>query len=88
MSGTTPLYSKKKLAKIDKQKPLFLIAGAEDAFSKNAKLVKKLYKTYLKAGILNIKVKIYPGMRHEVHNELNNDEVLTDIKNFYINSLK
>ena len=88
MSGTTPLYSKKKLSKIDKQKPLFLIAGAEDAFSKNAKLVKKLYKTYQKAGILNIKVKIYPGMRHEVHNEIKNEEVLTDIKNFYINSIK
>jgi len=88
MSGTIPLYSKKRLAKIDKQKPLFLIAGAEDAFSKNAKLVKKLYKTYQKAGILNIKLKIYPGMRHEVHNEINNAEVLTDIKNFFLENAK
>ena len=87
MSGTTPLYSKKKLEKIDKQKPLFLIAGSEDTFSKNAKLVRRLCKAYQKVG-LNIKLKIYPHMRHEVHNEINNEEVLKDIKNFFIASVK
>ncbi|MBQ7579068.1 MAG: lysophospholipase [Clostridia bacterium] len=88
MKGTTPLYSKKRLATISKQKPILLIAGAEDKFSKNAKLVRKLYKAYKKAGIINTKLKIYPGMRHEIHNEINNAEVLTDIKNFFLENTK
>lgn len=82
MSGVIPTYKKANLAKIDKRKPLMLIAGQEDRFSKNGKLVSKLYNTYKKLGVIDLTIHLYPNMRHEVHNEINNAQVYADIKNF------
>ncbi len=82
MSGVIPTYKKANLKKIDKRKPLMLISGALDAFSKNSKLVRKLYEKYRSLGIIDLTIHIYPNMRHEVHNEINNARVYADIKNF------
>ncbi|MBQ7452706.1 MAG: alpha/beta hydrolase [Clostridia bacterium] len=87
MSGTIPLYKKNKLEKINKTKPIMLIAGEEDKFSKNAKLVEKLKKTYEKYNFDNLSMKIYPKMRHEIHNEIDSTEVYKDIKNFFLDNV-
>ena len=82
MSASTKIYKKKDLSRIDKNKPLMLIAGLEDRFSNNGEMVKKLYKTYKNLG-LNVSLKLYPSMRHEVHNEIGRDKVYADLLNFY-----
>jgi len=82
MTGVMQAYKKANLNAIDKHKPLMLIAGAEDKFSNNAKLVYKLHKMYQKLGVNQLSFHVYPGMRHEVHNELNNSQVYTDIVEF------
>ena len=82
MSASTKIYKKKDLSRIDKNKPLMLIAGLEDRFSNNGEMVKKLYKTYKNLG-LNVSIKLYPSMRHEVHNEIGRDKVYADVLNFY-----
>ena len=83
MGGVMAAYKKQNLNNIDKTIPLMIISGNEDAFSKNAKLIEKLKKQYEKLQIKDLTVNIYPGMRHEVHNELNNEKVLIDIVNFF-----
>ena len=87
MSGVMQAYKKENLEKINCETPLLLIAGEQDKFSNNAKLVKKLYNQYLKLGIKDVTLITYPGMRHEVHNENNNEKVFEDILNFYNSNL-
>lgn len=83
MSGVLEAYKKCNLDKIDLEKPLLLIAGEQDKFSNNAKLVVKLYKQYINLGVKDISLITYPGMRHEVHNENNNEQVYIDIIDFF-----
>lgn len=59
--------------------PIVLYAGSEDPVGGYGKRVEKLAKEYHQAGVKDLSLKIYPGGRHEMHNETNRDEVLNDI---------
>jgi len=74
----------KNIKSISKKIKLLLIAGDNDPVGGYGKNVEKLTKLYIKQG-LDATCKIYPGARHELHNELNKDEVDQDILNFYEN---
>ena len=41
--------------------------------------MKKLAALYRKVGVQDITMKLYPGARHEVLNEVNREEVFEDI---------
>lgn len=60
---------------------VFLISGTDDPVGEFSKGSKKLEKTYLKNNI-KAKLKLYEGARHELLNEINREEVFTDIVNF------
>lgn len=64
---------------IPKQLPIFMVAGDADPVGAYGKSVIKIYKTYKKLGINDIKLKLYKGARHELLNEINNKEVYSDI---------
>lgn len=72
----------KGIKQISKTKKILLIAGESDPVGGNAKLVKKLYNTYISNGI-NAQLITYPGARHELINEINNAQVYNDILDFY-----
>jgi len=44
--------------------------------------VDKVAGMFRKAGCTNITVKLYPGARHEMFNEINKEEVLADLLNW------
>lgn len=75
------LHKKKNLLKINKERPILLVAGKEDPVGQYAKGVEKLNKIYKKLGIDSDMI-IYPNMRHEILNEVNNKDVYMDILNF------
>ena len=45
-------------------------------------MVKELYDKYKNEGFNNIYIKLYEDCRHEILNELNKDEVYSDILTF------
>ena len=67
---------------IDKEKPVYLISGKEDPFSKNGKLVQKLFKFLAHNDIHSLKMNLYDGARHEILHEKENLNVYKDILNF------
>ena len=75
------IYKKKNLLKIDKTKPIFIIAGNDDPVGSMGKSVTKLYNFYKKLG-LDAYVKLYSGARHEILNEKIKNEVYEDIREF------
>ena len=78
-AGLKSSYKKQNLAKIDKNKPIAIFSGSNDPVGGNGKLVQKLYEQYKKLGVKNVSIKLYPEARHEILNEINNQEVYADM---------
>jgi len=66
------------VAKVPKDMPLYLFAGDRDPVGERGKGVKRLYDAYKRAGIFDVRLKLYPDGRHEMLNEINRDEVTRD----------
>ena len=66
---------------LPKSFPLLFTAGAEDPVGNNGKGVKAVYRRYLHHGA-NASIKLYPGDRHEILNELDRETVYADITNW------
>lgn len=72
--------SKKKLiCQTKRELPIYLISGEADPVSNNGKEIKKYHRLLKKSGFSNVSMKLYPDCRHELLNELINDEVYIDI---------
>ncbi len=77
--GLKSLHAKDALNGFDKNIPIRLFAGDSDPVGKNGKGVKKLYDYYRSQGVRDVAMKLYEGGRHEILNEINKDEVTSDI---------
>lgn len=69
----------KNISKTPKELPVLIFSGSEDPVGSKGKTVIKCYREYEKAGVKNLKIKLYPGMRHETFNEIGKEEVYMDI---------
>ncbi len=67
------------VAKIPKDKPLYLFAGDQDPVGDFGKGMKRLHDAYKRAAIFDVRLKLYPEGRHEMLNETNRDEVTADL---------
>ena len=82
MKGCCRLYKRKFLKKIRKDMHVLIIAGEKDPVGANGKGPAKLAKMYKKLGLENVELKIYKGLRHEILNEKENQEVYNDILSY------
>ena len=64
---------------VKKDLPLLIIAGEEDPVGAYGKGVKQVYNLLKEQGCKDLTLKLYPGMRHEIHNEKDNITVYQDI---------
>ena len=78
------LYKKKNLANISKETPIAIMAGEEDPVGVNGKGPRDLAKLYTKLGVKDVTLKLYPKMRHEIHNEIGKEQVWSDLKDFLL----
>lgn len=79
----TSIAANKKLIKNTKADlPMFIISGERDPVGGFGKDIKRLLSLYKKLGFTNVAYKLYPDCRHELLNELNNDEVYSDINHW------
>jgi alpha-beta hydrolase superfamily lysophospholipase len=67
--------SRKSLAAIRKDMPIYVFSGERDPVGAN---IKGLIQDLKAAGFTELTTRIYPGARHETLNELNRDEVTRD----------
>lgn len=65
--------------RVPKSLPIYVVAGSEDPVGKNTRGLVELIEGYRAAGIADVTHRFYPGGRHEVFNETNRDEVLSDM---------
>lgn len=86
LSGIAMNQKNSNLGAMPKELPVLLIAGKSDPVGNMGKGVEKTYRKFLKAGMRNVKLKLYDG-RHEILNEDNHAEVYADIWEFMRNLL-
>ena len=80
--GFINLHNKDKIESIPKKLPIYIFAGEADPVGKYGKGIKNLYEMYKELGIKNLNMKLYPGGRHEMLNEINKKEVYQDVLNW------
>ena len=79
MTGVKFITNKKNLTAMNKDMPVYFMSGDMDPVGECGKGVQKAYNNFLEAGMTDVSIKLYPGGRHEMLNEINKDEVYTDI---------
>lgn len=68
-----------RLSNIRKQLPVYIGVGEKDPVNGELTLVHALVDRLRSAGVQDITLHTYPDARHEVFNETNRDEVVTDL---------
>ena len=80
------IRKKENLEKMNKDMPILMLSGQEDAFGDFGKGPKIVHDLFKEAGMKDVKLITYPNMRHEILNEKDNQIVVHDILDFIANS--
>jgi len=78
LGGLRDIASEKALQRIQGDMPIMITGGADDPVGGDDGMGKLAFH-YAQTGHSRLKVKIYPEGRHEMLNEVNRDEVTTDM---------
>lgn len=62
-----------------KDMPIYIYSGDFDPVGNYGKGVRAVYDLLKNAGVQDVSLKLYPGGRHEMHNETNKEEVFADL---------
>ncbi|MGM9592328.1 MAG: alpha/beta fold hydrolase [Oscillospiraceae bacterium] len=79
MTGIKFVTTQKNLEEMNKDIPVYFMSGDMDPVGECGKGVKLAYENFKKAGMKDVSIKLYKDGRHEMLNELNKDEVYSDI---------
>lgn len=79
LDGLTYITKQRNINQMDKELPVFFIAGDQDPVGDMGKGVRKAYSCFKKAGIRDVSVKLYHGLRHEILNEASRQYVYRDV---------
>ena len=79
LGGLQYIASPAALAQMDPDTPVYLFSGDRDPVGGNGAGVRKVYGYFEKQGTRDLTMKLYPGGRHEMLNELNREEVYADV---------
>ncbi len=82
LSETSKLYSKKNGSKLSPTSAIGLFCGSDDPIGGKGKKVLRLNDFYKRYGVPK-QMHLYEGGRHEMHGEINKEEVWNDIANFF-----
>ncbi len=82
MTGLNNTEHKAHLANMQKSLPVLFVSGGDDPVGNYGHGVRLCADAFRKAGMMDVTVRIYPLCRHEILNEINKEEIYTDILNW------
>jgi alpha-beta hydrolase superfamily lysophospholipase len=74
-------------ASIRKDLPILIVSGDADPVGNYGKGVEEVYESLIAEGVTDVSRKLYPGMRHEILNEIDREPVWKDILDFLQNQI-
>lgn len=82
MHGIKYITDRNNISRMNKDCPVYFMSGDADPVGDYGEGVKKAYRAFCKAGLRDVTIRLYPGGRHEMLNELNRTDVLGDISDW------
>ena len=79
LSSLVELFSHGTIGKIQSDLPILIMGGSQDPVGMMGKGLPKLANAYKNVGQSNVTLKLYKDGRHEMLNEINHQQVTTDI---------
>jgi alpha-beta hydrolase superfamily lysophospholipase len=79
LTGITYIQKSENLFNMEKSLPVLFVAGGDDPVGDFGNGVRKAADAFRNAGMEDVSVRIYPLCRHEILNEMNSNEVYSDI---------
>lgn len=79
LAGIQQANKSEYIAKMNKTMPVYIFSGDKDPVGSYGKGVEDVKKLFDDAGLQDVTMKLYPGGRHEMLNEINRDEVMADV---------
>ena len=79
MEGIGYNQDAKNLANMRKDLPVYFIAGSDDPVGSYGKGVRQIYDRLVSAHLTDLRMLLYPEMRHEIFNELGKEKVYADL---------
>ncbi len=73
---------KNYIKKMNKIKPILVLAGSDDNFGDCGKDSSKLADVFKKSGISDVSLKIYPSLRHDILHDIDSNIIYQDIYNW------
>ena len=69
-----------QLKRMDVTTPILFISGGMDPVGDLGKGVERAYESFRAAGVQDVSLKLYPGLRHEILNETEREMVYEDVR--------
>jgi alpha-beta hydrolase superfamily lysophospholipase len=79
LAAARTLLAEEALAAVDRDLPVLIVSGTRDPVGEFGQGVRRLHEAYLSAGFRDVTCKLYDDARHEVLNETNREEVISDV---------
>lgn len=79
LMGINYIQSPAALGAMNKEVPVFLIAGGDDPVGSYGSGVRQTAREFEKAGMVAVSLQLYPLCRHEILNEINRKDVYKDV---------
>ncbi len=79
LGGIAFLEAPARLARMDKGTPVFFLSGAMDPVGNLGEGVKSACESFRRAGVRDVSLRLYPGLRHELLHEKERGQVFADI---------
>ena len=79
LGGLGIITKQANIERMDKDLPVLFIAGDQDPVGEMGKGVRRAYQAFRKAGVGDVSIKLYHGLRHEILNEASRRYVYQDV---------
>ena len=79
LEGISYVNNKTNIRSMNKEQPILFISGDKDPVGEMGKGVRKAYNEFKAAGIKDVDIKLYEGLRHEILNEKEHQMIYDDV---------
>ena len=79
LEGIRFITAQSQVNAMDKNTPVFFISGDQDPVGDMGKGVRRAFRSFEKAGVKDVSIKLYHGLRHEILNEKSSRFVRQDV---------
>lgn len=84
LRGIAFITKQSNVERMNRNTPVLFVSGGEDPVGEKGKGVLRAYRSFQRAGVRDVSMKLYPGARHEILNDFCRREVYRDLSDWLL----